>query len=242
MSGKTMSDWEKNARAQGFEEYANSIRTNKDLDMENLKKTGLPQYNWISISFKEFDEKNEFLNSFFKKYIEKNYGFCVRAIPTPEGEEKKHTRKNIKCFFDFEKYKKFLENIVGKDENLFRIIISNWLPSKYGGVIFSGIENGKIIRAEIANDLEKLTSGEINPLASFIYDRKKLGNIEDKTEWLKYDDKIAKDYLWKVFRNYIATGDSFNPFLREGYFEFIITEKEKEIKFVDFKLNEMYLK
>jgi|GEM_PF-1803145 len=239
-SGKTISDWEKEARKFGLYDFANSISTDKKTDMDNLEKSGLPCDDRISLSYKNFTKENKELISFLENHISAGEGFCVRACPNDEGKRQKFTRENKKDFLDFEGCKKFLESVVGENGNLFYVEITNWKPNKYGGIIFSGLENGRICRGEIANDLEKLSHGEEKPFASFIYDRKKAGHIENKTTWLISYDENAKYFLWKIFRDYIATGDSFSPFLWEGYFEFVA--RGEEVKFVDYKTNQGYLK
>ena len=125
------------------------------------------------------------------------------------------------------------------DEELFTIEITDWKPDEYGGVI---IASNRYARGDIARDLVKLTSGEEDPCASFLFDKSALGHIENKTNWLVEKDTVAKQYLWNLFRGYIAKGDSFNPFIWEGYFEFVIREKTRDVRFVDYKTKEGYLK
>ena len=88
MSGKTMSDWEKQVRAIGLSDYADSIHTNKTEDLQNLANSKLPQSNWISVPYTKFNKRNKELTSFLNKYIQLGEGFVVRLIPTPEGIKK----------------------------------------------------------------------------------------------------------------------------------------------------------
>lgn len=237
-----MSDWEKLIweRLRDYK-YFESIKTNKTIDLDNLEKSGLPCDDRISVPYRVFTRKNKELISFLEKYISEGDGFCVRAIPTSEGRNKGFTRKPTFGFLDFDGCKKFLEEVIGKNTDLFSVEITNWRPNKYGGVIIANEKEGFVI-GEIANDLAALTgeegpNEEGSPLASFRFD---LQDPISKLKWYRAEDKKAQQGLYEVVRKYVLVGEWNDLKVNPGYYEFIF--REGELKFVDFKLYPMFLK
>ncbi|MFA7708081.1 MAG: hypothetical protein WCX73_03965 [Candidatus Pacearchaeota archaeon] len=243
MAGKTISDWGKSMKETGLnvlKQTADRFHTIKQEDVERLKKSGLPQYDWFVLPYRDFSQKNNNLTSWMNKYTQKGEGFCIRAIPTEEGIKKGLTRKPKFGYLSFQYCINFLNEKTrdtGKED--WNIIMSNWEEDNYGGVIISG---DRFVIGEISSNLEKLTSMEQTPLAGFIFDRGGLGYITDKTKWMDNSQEKAKSVLWKTFFNNIKQGDdNFNPSLLKGYFEFVYTKTDK-IRFLDFKENEQYIK
>jgi len=247
--GKTISDFIKSAEQSSIKElqdWAKRIHTDKMSDLERLGTLDLPQYALFNLAYTDFNKNNRDLTDFFNRCIFDNMKFVVRAIPTNEGKKHGYTRNPRIGLKDFEESDQFLKSVIKSgEENLWGVGITSISPQIYGGVIISGIKDDsgcrRFVYGELSEHLDKLTAGEEDPLASFLLDRGGLGHIENKTKWLLEKDLLAKQLLWKCFRTYIARGESFNPLIWEGYFEFVVTEK-REFKFVDYKDNEEYLK
>ena len=139
-----------------------------------------------------FNERNKDLMKFFARYK----GFTVRAIPLPHKKDLSRKPRTGLC--SFKECKDFLEqNIRGNEEN-YRVVLSEWEPERYGGVLISGIENGRFIIGEIGKGLENLCFGYEIPLAGFKIDRGGIGHINNKTSW-EFRDSKAKAILWKAF-------------------------------------------
>lgn len=254
MPGKTMSDWQARARESGFQtaelkSWADAVETKKEEDLARLQATRLPQYDLFTLPFREFSKDNAKLMDFFRKYQTRRHKFCTRALPTAEGKALGYTRKPKMPLLGFEDSLEHLESIIKKgEEDLWGVGISDMTEQPYGGVIISGASvrtlsgthKGRLVYGEISRKLDKLTGGEEQPLASFVFDRGGLGQVTDKTRWLVDEDSKAREFLWQTAREHILPGDSFNPFIWPGYFEFIITTAG-ESKFLDYKENLGYL-
>ena len=224
MSGKTMSDWISQPEAPRL---IKKLASDKLEDMDRLRKSDLPQFDYLSLPYNEFSEQNIFLTSFFHKYSQQGYSFCVRAIPTDQGLEKGYTRKPMLFIPDFDEAKDFLENIVQKgEERLWNVGISNMASQHYGGVIISSLRR---TLAEIATRLDKLTAGEETPLATY-----EKPSTHLRGRWLKKADPNAEKWLKRAIK---MIGS------RQGYFEFVVSQikSRKEIKFLDFKTKPEYL-
>lgn len=245
MPGKTMSDWQKfarNSKVPFLEGWAEKVETKKEEDLERLRKTRLPQYDLFVLPYVEFSKQNSSLDNFFKLYANQGYKFCVRALPNDVGKQRGYTRVPRQGLKGFSDSREFLASVIKRgEEDLWNIGITNQLKHVYGGVIISGIDNRRRVLCEISNNLERLTSGEEDPLVVFIYDRARIGHITDKLRVLKNLDSCAFNILLGVFRNNIARGSSFDPYLFFGYFEFVIGVDGKE-RFIDYKINEEYKK
>ena len=231
---KTISDYVVKLRSLGLEKQAENFHTEKIKDMERLRKSGLPQFNWLKLPYSEFNIQNTELIDFLSKYN----GFVIRALPTEQGYKKGFTRRSKRGFFSFEDCKDFLTSIIKTNRNYYDVGITNWEPTKCGGIIISKAEN---LRAEFDIELDQLEHGETIPFISFLIDFTKLGHISDKTtHYLKQTFKNEK-LSRKVLDCLTLNKDSFNPLFKRGYFEFVITKTNK-IRFLDYKVNPMYLK
>lgn len=244
--GRTMSDWEKAARAVGLEKYADSIHTDRTKDFDLLQASGLPQDNRLSLPYEEFTQNNSVLKKFLEDHIKRGDGFCVRAIPTREGFKQGFTRKYKKGLLDFRGCKEFLDGIIGDNRRLFWVELTNWIPSVYGGVIIANAEEGFVI-GEIAKDLAGLTGMEETeiksgrPLASFNF------SMNDPTKfpvrklyWQRAEDERARGILYEAVRKHVLVGEWDELQIRSGYYEFVFGDSG--LRFVDFKLHPMFLK
>ena len=228
-----MSDWAKQGKARGIKVTKVMLKQEKLLLLARTLR--LPQFDCLVLPYRNFNLQNLELVKFYQEHLAKGEGFCVRALPTIEGLEKGFTRKPTLGFLDFEQSKSFLESIIKDNTNFYDVGLTNWIPQDYGLAIAAGIENGRLILGEIARDLQKLTAGKENPLASVCIDRGGLGHLEDKTFW-KLGDKntLEGGFLWSAINNYVLAGkDRFDLSFWPGYYEAVVTKKGK-IKFVDY--------
>lgn len=223
-----MSDWEKSLRKVGREDLANKIHTEKSEDMKRLKNSGLPQFEYFETPYLYFRENNKSLMNFIDKHLEQGKGFCIRALPTEEGIKKGLTRRPTMGYFNYEEMNNFLEEVTEDKTEYWKVGLSDWEPGKYGGVVV--VKNFAAL-GEIARELDKLTGGLENPLAGF-----ELG-ISQIAKWYVEKDKDAKEKLWEAFQ-IVRENPKINKI---GYFEFVTTEKNGNIKFLDYKINASYL-
>lgn len=233
MAGKTISDWiiEAKRRNKDLEKF----HTEKKEDLQRLEEArdALPQFHSITLPYSEFKRSNERLMEFISKYK----GFCVRALPNERGKERGFARRNKRGYLSFEECKKFLSEIIQKNKEDYDVGISDWEPSKFGFILISGTRN---IYGEIGNDLEALSHGTEEVLASFAIDKAKIGHLENKTTWGIEKNKEAKKYLLKALSYIKAPFDNFNPIFLPGYFEGTILESG-DVRFLDYKINKAYL-
>ena len=231
MAGKTMSDIAKLSKEKGLNSIADKI-TLKQEKMRILMNSDIPQYDCRILPYLEFNKENNELMQFFDMHLAQGEGVCVRALPTQEGIRNGFTRKFKYGFLTFQDCTEFLKEKV-KDDSLYDVGLTSWIPSDYGIAIISGIQDRKVILAEIGKGVDTLTSGRETPLAGFTIDRSVVGHLENKTVWHIDKDKKARDFLWKTVRKHICLGDGFNPFVRYGYFEAVITQRD-ELRFIDY--------
>lgn len=245
MAGKTMSDFIRVMNSLNLKKSARFWHTGKLRDMRRLKNSGLPTYEEYSCTYLQFNPNNPDL----KNYLQKYEGFCVRAIPTAQGLKKGLTRKPKFPVFDFQECRDFLEQVISSEnQELYDILLTEWQPQIYGGVLRNGFERGRavcgttkgrFIEGEIAEGLDKLTAGETETKAYFFIDRANLGRFQDIAEWIVREE-AAKNALWKAFEHTYSEDEGSHSIL-PGYLEFVVTQKG-DVKFLDFKKNPAYLK
>jgi hypothetical protein len=230
MAGKTFSDWAVEARKRKLN--LESFEINKRQDMSRLRNSELPQLDSFDIPYTEFRKDNEAL----KKFLKRHRRITIRALPNGKGRQKGFTRKYEKDWSSsFRSCMKFLKAIVKGNVEDYDVGITAWEPNDYGFILISG---ERYIRAEIAQDVEKLSHGAETPLSSLVLDRAKVGHLEDKITWLIREEESAK-VLLKAIQAIKAPFDSFDPIFLEGYFEGVVTKTKTY--FLDYKTNPAYL-
>ena len=229
MAWGTISDWIKEGRGKGLEKAVDKFHTEKLEDSRRLENSGLPVYEGMVLHYLDFHSANKDLMDFLNKH----YGFVVRAIPLPSWPRRyKIGVRNFKECIDF------LQGVVGGNGGLYSVYITGWEQQIKSGIIFS---NPRKVIAEVGEcGLDELSHGH-NPVASCIIDLTGVGHITDKATWLKEGGFKDQEFLWKALKHIELSRDSFNPHYRKGYFEFAQT-KSGRILFVDYKINSMYLK
>lgn len=206
----SMSHWIIEASKHGID--LSSFHSDKLQDRQRLRASGLPCWDEIKIPYSCFDGKNNELGQFLARY---NL-FIVKAIP----KTSKLPRESKRGVASLEQCLNFLaDKINPENTNLYSVVLSEWRPTKYGGIIISDLERAKI---DIGEQLDELEHGLAVPTTG-VWDGRSM----------KYttNDSELKRIMWKTFRYVRAL---------RGYFEFVITG-ENETKFVDYKLNEKYL-
>lgn len=242
--GRTIQDWVLAARSTkgvALSKWADSIETTKREDLERLKTSGLSQSPLITMPFQDFKYENPQVAEFYEKSLADKRTFCARAMPNAEGLKRGLKRQPKRGLVSFRECLDFLQGFIGKNSDFYDAGISSHFVNLYGGVIISGAMGGRLVYGEISKNLDKLTSGEEEPIAGFTFDRAKLGHVENKVIWHIERGKRAKAFLWKTFCRYILLGeDRFNPIIWSGYFEFVLSRKG-EAEFLDYKFREAYL-
>jgi len=230
-----MSDWEAEMRKRGFESLAEKIHTERIEDMVRLGESGLPQYDFLTLPYMQFKKDNNELTQFIEKYQEQKQGFCIRALPTKEGMREGLTRKFKFDYMDYQDMKDFLKENIKEPYSSWNVGLTNWEPNSYGGIIILN-ENQTII--EMAREEEggvRATGyGEVIPV------RGERGFVRGTYyHGLRYNTTNIKErqILWKALQEVMK-----NPKTCEGgYFEFVVTERNNKIMFIDYKINPLYL-
>ncbi|MBR9701677.1 hypothetical protein GOV13_02020 [Candidatus Pacearchaeota archaeon] len=241
-----MSDWER----KGWDNICfetNDMRTYKLESMERLRKSGLPQYDWFECSYEEFKGENLELVNFIDKYLDRGEGFCVRALPTKEGGIKGFVRKPRLGFMDFGLMKDFLESKIKDNDEFYRVGLSNWEPSNYGGTIISDSNDAIIeINPEEKGGLRTLSAGKGNfSLGEFKHWGRNARNF--KRMHYSTKDIHERKIMWKALqflrKDLPSDSDTFpNISFISGFFDFVVTGEKDNIRFLDYKTNEAYLK
>lgn len=232
-----MSDWEKNIRKErGYKNLADRIHTSKVEDMERLKNSGLPQYDFIKIPYLEFNKRNKTLMNFITKCSRLDYGFCIRALPNENGIKLGFTRKFKLGNMNYSDLKQFLYREVKEPFNVWDVGLSNWKSQIYGGTI---ILNERYAIVEMAKEEDggviAVTSGEVIPIIG----RQNFTEGGSHSFGLKYttEDETERSIILKALRCVKENPKT----MSRGYFEFVVSEDEK-IFFLDYKINLEYLR
>ena len=224
MPRKTMSDLIRIAEEKGIN--MQEFYSNKEEDLKNLAKSGLPTNENFYLKPEEFLRENQRLQDYFERHLKEKSLFCVRVLPTEQGLKKGYTRKprlGIRYFAEAKKH--VVDTITQGEEDLWTIAITPMsFEELYGGVFAIG---ERYIQAEIGKSLEQLTSGEIDPLVSLIIDTTQPPG--ERINICKNESKPAETFLIEAISIAISRN-------LKGYFEFVIQKKIKnEIIFVDYK-------
>ncbi|MEE9525572.1 MAG: hypothetical protein V3V78_03125 [Candidatus Woesearchaeota archaeon] len=227
----TISDWIISLKKEGLEDFAERYHTEKSIDDKRLIDSGLPAFDRMKIGYHEFTEENvgEFLSEYER--------FIVRALPAKgRSDLPRRPKIGVKTY---EECKKFLNELFsgelkGEEDN-YNVSLVEIAENKGSGIIISRSND---VLIEIGScGLMELSHGA-DPDLSCRIDLAGIGHITDKMCWGKgKDEKTVRSVL-----KYIElTRDNFSPLFMRGYFEFVITNKN-DIKFWDYKVNDMYLK
>ncbi|MFA5173756.1 MAG: hypothetical protein WC438_01085 [Candidatus Pacearchaeota archaeon] len=227
MNNKSMSDWILSARKQGINDL-NDFDTNKIKDYQRLKDFGLPVFDDFLCSSIKFSDKNKGLMKFLEKYS----SFVIRAIPNSPNSPRRH-KVGV---HSFEECLDFLNEINARKS--YNILLTEHEPTNKGGIIISKISE---LIIELGKNIEILEHGG-DPTTSWFIDLTKPGYLRDKIIEYRKASEIDKQILNRAL-NYIDLNQTpFNSRFMRGYFEFVVTSKNNKIRFLDYKINEKYLK
>lgn len=228
--GETMSDWIISMKARGLQDLANGFHSEKVEDLKRLEESGLPVFSGLSVAYFNFKRENAELMIFLKSCVE---GIVIRALPnTPQ-----HPRRYKIGVKGFEECEKFLrENVVSGAE--YNVYMSEWEPQDRSAIIISSPE--KVLLEVGSCGLDELSHGGDTTL-SFKIDLTKIGHLENKATWTKQGDSRDREVAKQALKEITLNPDSFNPLYLRGYFEIVATTRGK-VKFVDYKINQLYLK
>ncbi len=208
---RSMASWIIHASNHGID--MRKFHSDKLEDNQRLEESGLPVWNKFKVPYREFHKNNPQLMEFFSKYEQ----FLIRAIPNT-SELNRFSNLGVS---DFKECLDFLRKGVNpKHADSYSVLMTEWEPTEYGGIIISR-PNSRII--EISKELDELEHGQVTPVTGY---SNGLG--------MKYttEDTELRQLMWNSLK-YVKG--------LEGYFEFVITEKDRSIKFIDYKTSRGYL-
>ncbi|MDD5253720.1 MAG: hypothetical protein PHG05_01270 [Candidatus Nanoarchaeia archaeon] len=228
---KNISDWVIAAEKERID--LGRFHSDKLEDWRRLKGSGLPIYDFIIVHVEDIKAGDPLVSNFLNKYPR----FVVYAIPNTKEMPRRY-KLNLKSF---EECNNFLrETINPRDCKKYTIILEDYgVGDKIGGVIIS--KNSEVLIEAAEGTLEKMSHGDIPLFLSCKIDLGKVGHIENKMEWFIGKNNLNMKFVRFIIDYIDLAKDIFNPHLMKGYFEFIITNND-ELKFLDYKINEMYLK
>jgi len=231
----TISDWIIGMEKAGLNESAKSFHSKKLQDYERLKKSGLPVFDDFIIPFKQFQKGNKDLKEFLARYE----SFVIRAIPNT----RELPRRYKIGVYGFEGCQKFLNQHVQKeDQDKYSVFLTEHEPTNWAGIIISRSQDTLI---EIAQSgLDELSHGQFTPVGGHFAQHK-----QNHFKSMKYNTKNIqeRELIWgtlQYLRSDLPTDSDLFPNINfmKGYFEFVKIERTDRIKFLDFKVNESYLK
>lgn len=233
MTGRTMSDWIVELKSVD-DNLARAFYTFKQEDYERLKGSGLPISADFALQSAEFNPTNENLMRFLDSYD----GFTIRALPDKQGLELGLTRKyknGVKSYAECQQFLK--ENIRTGQESLYSILLTEWAPTLAAGIIIS---NPEILLFDFAKGdvLPELSHGRIIPdfRGVFSANMRSMRYLGPKNKDASAPVEVRQQ-MWSILQD-LRRGAGINFML--GYFEIVVTESGT--RFVDYKLNEQYLK
>ena len=230
-----MSDWIIGMDGEGLNDFAASFHSEKLQDYERLKQSGLPTFDDFTIPFEKFQRGNRDLEEFLSKYG----GFVIRAIP----KTRKFPRRYRIGVHTFEDCQKFLaQHVRRQDENKYSVFLTEYEPADWSGVIISRLKD---VMIEVSQSgLDRLSHGQVTPEGGHFaqHDLNHFRSMKYNTE-----NDQSRALMWRALqylrRDLPSDSNLFpNVNFRKGYFEFVKTERTDRIKFLDFKVNEAYLK
>jgi hypothetical protein len=239
-SKKNMSNWIIEAGNRGID--LKGFYTLKLDDIKRLKESRLPMCEIYIIPYSDFINLPSHAEDFLNKYAE----VVILAIPDTPLLPRAH-KMGISSYDECKNF--LIQEGTEQNKNHYSVVLIN--PegkNKQGGIIIS--RDTSLLIEIVEGKVEDLSYGAA-PSVGYLIDFTEVGLLENKIIWYKggssEDKKLVRDILSCLTINPNSFSNSFNPFslrkspFRRGYFEFVITQKN-EIKFIDYKENEMYLK
>lgn len=237
----TISDWIIAMKKAGLEELAKKYHTEKSIDDTRLINSGLPTFDRFQVPYDQFREDNEGVIDFLAKYKQ----FIIRALPIKGRPNLPRRPKLDGPVYTFEDCIKYLDILFSKGRELegkegeYNVSLVENIPTKGSGIIMS--RNQDLIIEISEENLADLSHGQ----GPTVWGHFANHNHHFKSMRYHTEDFQQREFIWNALqfiRKDLPT-DSIFPNIKftKGYFEFVITENN-EVRFWDYKINEMYLK
>ncbi|MFH1505628.1 MAG: hypothetical protein ABIE94_01415 [archaeon] len=232
---RTISDWIiQMKKSPGLHQLGRDFHTNKIVDSDRLIQSGLPTLDHLKMPYNDFVRCTPELEAFLARHK----AYVVRAIPNTDAI---HRQYNVGVY-SYEDCLDFLNMAIEEgDEDKHKVYLTEYEPESWAGIIISRprdvlIEVAKVSLAELSHDQVNSVGGRY---ASHT------GSI--KTMRYTTDDPEAISLMWAALQ-YLRKRDlPDSPFFPEldlvpGYFEFVVTKETNRIMFLDYKVNDTYLR
>jgi len=225
---ENMSGWECALGAIGRRSLAGRQESRIE-SLNRLSCSGLPTFEHHHLSFDRFlsDEGN----------VRKLYGLyqdsvVIRACPTAAG-----LSRYTFIAKDYEQVKSELEkNILSRYRDKYTVILNEYDPAQYCGVIISSAE-GLCIEMVAEPNLEGLCHGHVTPWSAQFSQR--VPYRFSRMEYCNVGDESIRQVMWSVVKGLCEKKDTggvvplYRP--RQGYFEFVISARTGCLRFVDYQ-------
>ena len=230
---RTFSDWIIAMERAGLNKSATAFHSEKLQDYERLKKSGLPTFDDFIIPLVQFQKGNGNLEEFLSRYE----GFVIRAIPNT----RELPRRYKIGVYTIEDCQEFLaQHVQRKQYDKYSVFLTEYEPASWAGIIISRQQD---VLIEVAQSgLDELSSGQVIPSGGYFGQQEHFRSMRYNTKNIS-----QRELMWRALqflrRDLPSDSDSFPDIdFMKGYFEFVVTEKAGKIKFLDYKVNEAYLK
>ena len=224
---ENMLGWRRAAQSKGIKLNA-TIETNRIEELQKLMQTNLPTYDYHIMSLTEFYKNPNKIKDLFKKY---NDQIVIRAIPLNNCNQRLTSiGKTLE-----ETISEFTHKISQNNIKNYQIVINSYDPAKYCGVIISNPHSLTIEMVEEPN-LENICHGHVIPWSAefnpeFIGAPRLMRYRNIKSEKIR-------EIMWNVIKSISTLKHDvglpmYKP--RQGYFEFVISQKNNQLKFIDYR-------
>ena len=190
------------------------------------------------IPYSQFSRDNSALMGFLFRYP----SFCIRAIPDTQ-ELPRRFKIGVKSFEDCQEFLR--EHVLPEKKDSYTVLITEYgqeKPANLSGIVISREHDALIEVGECG--LDELSHGEkIIPVSGeFAFH----GGNHFRSMRYNTKDAEKRELMWRALqylrRDLPSDSDNFPNFdFMKGYFEFVVVE-EDQIRFLDYKVNEMYLR
>jgi hypothetical protein len=205
------------------------LEEDKITAINRLIKTGLPTYEYYFIKLKEIYEDESKLQELYEKFL----GMIVVRACSEEKRLQRYTiiGKDVKSIIKY-----FKSKIENSETESYVIIVNEYDPAKFCGIVISEPEKAVIELVKEPN-LEKLSHGQTTPYSAE-FSKRNLSHSLNKITYLNVESPEIKKIIEEVIK-YLCKGNlsggihEMSPM--QGYFEFVISQKTNELKFIDYR-------
>lgn len=224
-----MSGWVQALNESGIDLALGELKEDRLTEIEALQKSGLPTYDYHLFMFEDFLSHPETLQNLYRRYE----GQVVVRAASLGGRHQRLTLigKDWDACRDV-----FLKSIPAALSDVYRVIVNEYDPARFCGVVISAPE-GLVIEMIEEPNLENLSHGRVTPWQGFFAPVFGAG-----CPTMTYAPGVAAEIrsrMWQVVRRLsaeISNQGALPHFVPQvGDFEFVFSRRNDALRFIDCK-------